>query len=317
MPAGGPGVLGPEERLARRRAAKALKTLAEHVAAAWPAVHGRDARGDDLARTLGRGQAWTDALRATPDAWLRRPATLKGLAERQRRTPLDADDLRALAEAPADPLDKAVRLVERKQPRWLMGWRDIALHSVERTVIATVFPKVGTGDTLLLKYPVLVPAKTAACLTACLCSIVLDFVARQKIGGTHFKYNIFKQLAVLAPSVFATTDLDFITPRVLELTYTSHAMRPWAEDLGHAGPPFGWEPARRAQLRAELDGFFARKYGLTRDELRYILDPADVHGPDYPSETFRGLKANEIARFGEYRTGRLVLAAYDALKGIG
>jgi hypothetical protein len=35
---------------------------------------------------------------------------------------------------------------------------------------------------------------------------------------------------------------------------------------------------------------YARAYGLTRDELRYILDPADVMGPDYPSETFRVLK---------------------------
>jgi len=58
---------------------------------------------------------------------------------------------------------------------------------------------------------------------------------------------------------------------------------------------------------------YARAYGLTRDELRYILDPTDVKGPDYPSETFRVLKKNEIARFGEYRTVRLVLAAYDQL----
>ena len=57
-------------------------------------------------------------------------------------------------------------------------------------------------------------------------------------------------------------------------------------------------------LRAELDAFYARAYGLTRDELRYILDPADVRGPDYPSETFRVLKTNEIARYGEYRTWR-------------
>lgn len=46
--------------------------------------------------------------------------------------------------------------------------------------------------------------------------------------------------------------------------------------------------------------------------LRYILDPADVKGPDYPSETFRVLKNNEKARYGEYRTARLVLAAWDA-----
>ncbi len=59
-------------------------------------------------------------------------------------------------------------------------------------------------------------------------------------------------------------------------------------------------------------GGYARAYGLTRDELRYILDPADAKGPDYPSETFRVLKKNEITRYGEYRTARLVLAAWDA-----
>jgi hypothetical protein len=34
-------------------------------------------------------------------------------------------------------------------------------------------------------------------------------------------------------------------------------------------------------------------YGLTRDELRYVLDPKDVYGPDFPGETFRVLKEKE------------------------
>src|SRR5262249_50951620 len=114
---------------------------------------------------------------------------------------------------------------------------------------------------------------------------------------------------------FTRDEHAFLTPRVLELTYTSHSMRLWAEDLGHAAPPFAFDPDRRAILRAELDAFFALKYGLSRDELRYILDPADVKGADYPSETFRGLKRNEEAQFGEYRTQRLVLEACDQLAG--
>ena len=91
-------------------------------------------------------------------------------------------------------------------------------------------------------------------------------------------------------------------------------MAPFARDLGYDGPPFAWDEDRRALLRAELDGFYARAYGLTRDELRYILDPADVRGPDYPSETFRVLKTNEKARYGEYRTARLVLDAWDRME---
>ena len=66
-------------------------------------------------------------------------------------------------------------------------------------------------------------------------------------------------------------------------------------------------------VRAELDAAYAHLYGLTRDELRYILDPADIYGGDFPSETFRVLKEREIRQHGEYRTAWLVLGAWDRL----
>jgi hypothetical protein len=68
-------------------------------------------------------------------------------------------------------------------------------------------------------------------------------------------------------------------------------------------------------LRAALDALYARLYGLTRDDLRYILDPADLMGEDYPSETFLVLKEKEIAEYEEYRTQRLVLEAWDGKTG--
>jgi hypothetical protein len=157
-------------------------------------------------------------------------------------------------------------------------------------------------------------AKVIACFIGNISALVLDFVARQKIGGSNFNFYIPKQLPVLPPDRYSDTDLAFIVPRVLELTYTAHDLKPWAEDLAYDGPPFPWNSERRAQLRAELDAYYACLYGLTRDELRYILDPADVMGEDYPSETFRVLKNNEMREFGEYRTQRLVLAAWDRLQ---
>ena len=69
--------------------------------------------------------------------------------------------------------------------------------------------------------------------------------------------------------------------------------------------------------RAGLDAFYARVYGLARDELPYILDPAEVKGPDNPSETFRVLKKKEIRQNGEYRTRRLVLEAWDRMEANG
>jgi hypothetical protein len=154
-------------------------------------------------------------------------------------------------------------------------------------------------------------------LYANLNSIAADFVCRQKISGSHLKQFVLEQLPILPPRAYDEAALGFIVPRVLELTYTSHSMAPFARDLGHDGPPFGWDEARRAQLRAELDAWYALAYGLTRDELRYVLDPKDVMGEDYPSETFRVLQKNELARHGEYRTRRLVLAAYDELMAQG
>jgi len=62
-----------------------------------------------------------------------------------------------------------------------------------------------------------------------------------------------------------------------------------------------------------LGVWFARACGLTRDELRYILEPADVHGPDFPGETFRVLKEKEQAKYGEYRAFWLGLEARDKL----
>jgi hypothetical protein len=70
--------------------------------------------------------------------------------------------------------------------------------------------------------------------------------------------------------------------------------------------------------RAELDATYARLYGLARDELRYTLrvDPKEVHGEDFPGETFRVLKEKEVRLHGEYRTRRLVLEAWDAVNGL-
>lgn len=152
-----------------------------------------------------------------------------------------------------------------------------------------------------------------AILCANLNSIIVDFAARQIIGGSHVTFGYISQVVLIKPSYYSVSDESFINSRVLELSYTSHSMAPFARDLGYDGPPFEWDEDRRAQLRAELDAWYALAYGLTRDELRYVLDPKDVMGADYPSETFRVLQKNEIAKHGEYRTQRLVLAAYDAL----
>lgn len=209
--------------------------------------------------------------------------------------------------------DVAARIEEKRWSReWLLGWRDI-VGSEGRTLIPCLCPAVGVGDKFLLGLSA-TSADLNAALYACLCSLICDYLAKQKVGGSSLKYFVFKQLPVLPPEFYAESYLSFIVKRVLELTYTSHSMAAFARDVGYDGPPFAWDEDRRALIRAELDAWYARAYGLTRDELRYILDPADVMGPDYPSETFRVLQKNETKLFREYRTRRLVLDAWDRME---
>jgi len=209
--------------------------------------------------------------------------------------------------------DLEVRLSGRTNKSWLFGFKDVTAATNERTAIFAVLPWVAAGHTMPMMFSD--QATSSFCgLYGNLNSLVCDYVARSSVAGLHLTYGYLKQFPIFPPDFYTEPRLAFITPKVLELTYTSHSLAPFARDLGHDGPPFAWDEDRRALLRADLDAFYARAYGLTRDELRYILDPADVKGPDYPSETFRVLKEKEIRHHGEYRTRRLVLAAWDRME---
>ncbi len=197
--------------------------------------------------------------------------------------------------------------------KWFIGFRDVTSAKLERTVIFSLIPYVAVGHKAPLVFPQSPTAKHIAGFLANMNSLILDYVARQKIGGTSMSYFILKQLPVLPPDHYCPDDLEFIAERVLELVYTAWDVKSFAEDIGFEGKPFTWDENRRAILRAELDAYYAKLYGLTRDELCYVLDPLDIYGQDFPGETFRVLKEKETEQYGEYRTQRLVLEAWDRL----
>jgi hypothetical protein len=205
------------------------------------------------------------------------------------------------------------QLSDKWKKDWILGFRRICRSTDERTAIFSLTAKAGFGDSVFLMIPSLDNAPIVSCLFAGLNSLTFDFITRQKVGGTNFSFFIIKQLPIIPPEAYTSEDIEFISSRVLELVYTAWDLQPFAQDMGYDGEPFIWDSQRRALLRAELDAYYAKLYGLTRDELRYILDPADIYGSDFPSETFRVLKNNETKKYGEYRTQRLVLAAWDIL----
>jgi len=150
-------------------------------------------------------------------------------------------------------------------------------------------------------------AQAAALIIAALNSFAVDFAARSAVGGTDLSYFIIKQLPVPPPREFLNiasrdcTYANFIVPRVLELTYTSWELQPFAVDLGFDGPPFQWHAERRFLLQCEIDASFFHLYGLVRSDVDYIMD------------TFPLVRRDDERRYKEYRTKRVILEVYDAM----
>ncbi|MGC4768891.1 Eco57I restriction-modification methylase domain-containing protein [Micromonospora sp. DT44] len=190
---------------------------------------------------------------------------------------------------------------------WLCGWCDVTASTNERTAIPALIPLVAVGHTFPLMFPD-VSSGLVAVLVAAQSSLVFDFVSRQKTSGVHMALMTWKQLPVPEPKVLEP-HAPFILVRVLELVYTAYDMVPLARDLGDRGEPFCWDETRRTQIRAELDAYFFHLYGIKRDDVDYIM------------ETFQtangGLKHNEIAKYGSYRTKDLMLAEFDRMTAVG
>ncbi|MGH2615918.1 MAG: hypothetical protein ACRDJC_11805 [Thermomicrobiales bacterium] len=187
--------------------------------------------------------------------------------------------------------------------KWFPGFRDIARSTDECTAIFSFVPWAGIGN----KVPLLLfdaPARLHAALLGNLDAFVFDFAVRQKVGGASLNFFLVKQFPVLPPETYTPPLLDLIVPRVLELVYTAWDLAPFARDLGYDGDPFPWDEARRALLRADLDGIYAHLYGLDRHDFTYIL------------EQFPIVKRKDEAACGECRTARLWLEAYDRSKGL-
>ncbi|HWA72809.1 MAG TPA: N-6 DNA methylase [Polyangiaceae bacterium] len=192
--------------------------------------------------------------------------------------------------------------------QWLVGWREVTdARSSVRTVVACLTPLAAVNNKFLLMMPSTGPVDAAA-LVANLSSFVLDYAARQKIGGVALNYFIMKQLPVLAPASYLLAApwsehpvRQWLLPRVLELSYTTWELEAFARDVGSAGPPFRWDPERRFLLRCELEAAFFHLYGLARDDVSYVM------------ETFPIVRKNDEKAHGEYRTKRVILEIYDAM----
>ena len=176
------------------------------------------------------------------------------------------------------------RLGDRWDREWLLGWRDICRSTDERTMIASQFPLAAVGHTL----PIALTSAEPVLLLSVWSSFVFDYVARQKVGGTHMTYGYLMQLATVVPGT---------PPPWLGSTVGWFVDRAW-----FLQSTASWSTDARARVRAELDAAYFHLFGIEREDVDYIMD------------TFPIVKRKDEAKFGSYRTKELILEAYDAMQ---
>ena len=176
------------------------------------------------------------------------------------------------------------RLGDRWGRDWLLGWRDICRSTDERTMIASEFPMAAVGHTL----PIALLSSEPALLLSVWTSFVFDYVARQKVGGTHMTYGYLMQLATVLPETpppWQAATVDWFVSRARFLQ-----------------SPESWLTESRERVRAELDAAYFHLFGVSRDDVDYIVD------------TFPIVKRKDEGAFGFYRTKELILQVFDHMQ---
>ena len=270
-------------------------------------------RGDDLYLSLYEGKM-VQAYDHRAASVILNPKNLNRPAQGQESTEEEHEDVSYLpiplhwVKADASPNLEIIKRVG-----WTIGFKDVTSPTNIRTMIASVVPLAGFGNTL----PILTPIDasesnlqsykaTAPLLVANLNALAFDFVSRQKVQGQHLNLYIVEQLPVIAERDYDRkfgdkTARRIVEEHVLQLTYTAHDMAQFARDLGYDGPPFTWNTEERRHLRARLDALYFHLYGLSREDAAYVMD------------TFPIVRDDDEKEFGRYRTREMVLSYMDAL----
>lgn len=213
--------------------------------------------------------------------------------------------------------DDVPRKIGDRWQRYRIGFCDVASPTNQRALVATIIPpqticghKVptielvdGSEEDMLL-------------LLGAMNSFCIDFIVRKKVALT-MSFTIVDSLPF--PRCYSGLPVEReIASRVLLLTATGTEMEAYlraaARRLDAIIDRPVEDPQKRRTLRAELDVLVARDlYRITRDEMRYLLDPADILGPDCGFETFGALKRAEEREFKRFLTRDMILEAWDCL----
>lgn len=181
------------------------------------------------------------------------------------------------------------------------GFRDIASNTNERTSITTVIPPTFHGNKIPTAHIVkdaggrFITDGEQVFLSAITNSFVFDFMIRMRVTTT---LNFFYLYQMPVPRL-NSNDPAFapIAERSARLVCTTPEFDDLAKEVGiKSHKQSVTDPAKRAALRAELDGLVTHLYGLTEAEFAHILttfplvpDPVKVAAQNAYRDVERGL----------------------------
>lgn len=192
----------------------------------------------------------------------------------------------------------ATEIILNRRWKWFIGFRDITNSTNERTMILSIIPESAVGNSL----PLIIPLDDkfdAALFISHYSSLPFDFIARQKVSGTHINFFIINQFVTI-PSQFYPLKIAAKIHSIFEkLACTTSSLIDFSNQISSIEDYYPWDENLRFNLKCELDAIYAHLYDLTRDELDYILD------------TFPIIKRKEMEKYGRYRTKETILQLFD------
>lgn len=228
----------------------------------------------------------------------------------------DSDDLRRVSDEEKDQPEfsilprhwlKKEEYEEKFQAPWHIAIRNITNSTNERTAICSLLPDSPTVHSM--NHVLGLNIKESLVLMACINSFTLDYVARQKVGGTNLSQFILKQLPIPSPSRVESVKYDgeAIKQRIIEqaakLAFT-------ANDLDGAFSEYGLTEAydystpneeSRAEVRVELEALICHLYGLSSDDVEQVF------------RSFKQIRRRETKEHGYYRTRGEIKTRFEEL----
>jgi Alw26I/Eco31I/Esp3I family type II restriction m6 adenine DNA methyltransferase len=145
-----------------------------------------------------------------------------------------------------------------------MAYRLIASSTNYRTLISTIIPPgyVCGNSLAIIRLPSL---KELCYLSGVMNSFVVDYFIRQKVSAN---VNMFYFLETPVPRLASGPEFDAIARKTAQLVATTDEFGRLEKELGIRGIKSENE---RNLARAQLDVMVAKLYGVTKEELQYIL----------------------------------------------